>query len=93
MGSVLIAVVVPTAVFGAFALLAVWLGADSRPTFDERPVHDERPNWFPISRGPRFPEADDDVDIGPPDALAVAPQRPPRAATSRRSAAISPSGV
>ena len=30
-----------------FALLAMWLGAESRPWFDERPVLDDRPNWGP----------------------------------------------
>src|ERR671930_38859 len=48
---VLIGMFAPVVVFGAFALLSVWLGAESRPWFDERPVRDERPNWFPISRG------------------------------------------
>ena len=40
----------PTLVFGIFALLALWLGAETRPWFDERPVRDDRPNWYPIAR-------------------------------------------
>ena len=48
---VLVGILLPPAVFGVFALLAVWLGAEWRPWFDERPVHDDRPNWWPIVRG------------------------------------------
>ena len=37
---------------GVFALLAMWLGAETRPWFDERPVLDDRPNWWPIRPAP-----------------------------------------
>jgi len=40
--------VVPTVVFGLFAIAALLWGAESRPGFDEKPVLDDRPNWFPI---------------------------------------------
>lgn len=90
-------IALPPAIFGAFALLAVWLGAESRPWFDERPVLDDRPNWWPIRR--RLPsdgdEAQDDHD--PLDGLpepagepVVVRQRRPVASTR---AATSPSGV
>jgi hypothetical protein len=97
MVELLLVMLVPTLVFGIFALLSVWLGAESRPWFDERPVLDDRPNWFPIAR--RVPDDDEDDDDEPHDGTPVpvpapAPaqrsQRRPAAATS---AATSPSGV
>jgi hypothetical protein len=89
----------PTLVFGIFALLSLWLGAESRPWFDERPVFDDRPNWFPIAR--RLPSDDDvapaepkkeprDGALAPVPAPAARPQSWPAAATR---AATSPSGV
>ena len=94
---VLVGILLPPAIFGVFALLAVWLGAESRPWFDERPVLDDRPNWWPIVR--RLPrdrdeeplEADepDDGTPVPVEAPVARPQRP--AALTR--AATSPSGV
>jgi hypothetical protein len=92
---VLIGMFLPIGVFGAFALLSMWLGAETRPWFDERPVHRERPNWFPIAR--RLPRDDDEPPISePPDgalvpAPAVAASRQPPAALTR--AATSPAGV
>jgi hypothetical protein len=50
MGGLLVAMGLPTLIFGILALLALRYGAESRPYFDERPVHDDRPNWFPIAR-------------------------------------------
>jgi hypothetical protein len=90
---------VPTAVFGLFALLAIRFGAESRPYFDERPVVDERPNWFPIA-GAGSDDDDDGDDEDPldgepeavPDAAPVRRQ-PAVALASARSAATSPSGV
>jgi hypothetical protein len=99
---VLAGILLPPAVFGVFALLAMWLGAESRPWFDERPVVDDRPNWWPIGR--RVPQdrddelaAADEPDDGTPAPL-VAPtvQRRPRAQprpAAVTSAATSPSGV
>jgi hypothetical protein len=97
MVELLLVMLVPTLVFGIFALLSVWLGAESRPWFDERPVLDDRPNWFPIVR--RVPDDDDDEDDddephdgtpAPVPTPAQPRQRRPAAATS---AATSPSGV
>ena len=48
---VLLGIALPPLVFGAFALLAMWLGAETRPWFDERPVRDDRPNWWSHPRG------------------------------------------
>ena len=59
---VLVGILLPPAVFGAFAVLAMWLGAESRPWFDERPVHDDRPNWWPIVR--RVPRDRDEEPLG-----------------------------
>lgn len=99
---VLVGILLPPAVFGVFALLAMWLGVESRPWFDERPVHDDRPNWWPIVR--RVPRdcdeellASDEHDDGTPAPL-VAPsvRRRPRAQSrpvAATSAATSPSGV
>jgi hypothetical protein len=44
MAAVLLAMLVPTAGFGLFALMCMRYGAESRPYFDEQPVVDERPN-------------------------------------------------
>jgi hypothetical protein len=93
---VLIGMFAPVVVFGAFALLSVWLGAESRPWFDERIVRDDRPNWWPISR--RLPSDDDEPTVDePPDGTLVPEpeivarrQRPPAAVTR---AATSPAGV
>ena len=93
MVELLLAIGVPTAGFGLFALLAYWAGAESRPWFDERPVLDERPNWFPIARRVSDPDAaadDDEPRSGTPVPVAPRPQRRPAAATR---AATSPSGV
>jgi hypothetical protein len=96
MVELLLVMVVPTVGFGLFALLSMWLGAESRPWFDERPVKDDRPNWFPIVRS--LPEDDEDVvtveeptdgTLAPAPAVARAQPRP--AAVTR--AATSPSGV
>jgi hypothetical protein len=98
---VLIGIFLPPAIFGVFALLAVWLGAESRPWFDERPVRDDRPNWWPIvRRAPR--DRDDDVPDdepldGTPEPVAEPPARPAPRAQPRpaiaTSAATRPSGV
>jgi len=98
MVEVLLAMGLPTAVFGAFALLSVWLGAESRPWFDERPVLDDRPNWWPVRRS-GLPEEDDDEDEDeePPDGTPAPAPAPPRAqprpAAVAARAATSPSGV
>jgi hypothetical protein len=95
---VLLGIALPPLIFGAFALLAMWLGAETRPWFDERPVLDDRPNWWPIARRlPRDVE-EDAVEVGePPDgtpepvaAPSVRLQSGPAALTR---AATSPSGV
>ncbi|HEY7618177.1 MAG TPA: hypothetical protein VH834_00335 [Solirubrobacteraceae bacterium] len=93
---VLIGMLLPTVAFGAFALLSMWLGAESRPWFDERLVRDDRPNWGPIARSlPR--DDDEEPEIEPRDgtlvpvpAVATAPQPRPAAPTR---AATSPAGV
>lgn len=96
MVELLLAMGVPTAGFGLFALLAYWAGAESRPWFDERPVLDDRPNWFPITRRTKDPDAEDDEDDDEPGggmpvpAPAPRPQRAPAVSTR---AATSPSGV
>ena len=93
---VLIGMCLPIVVFGAFALLSMWLGAETRPWFDERPVRDDRPNWWPIAR--RLPRDEDEpVVVEPPDGTVVAvpaasaPRQAPPAARTR--AATSPAGV
>jgi hypothetical protein len=92
MVEVLLAMGLPTLIFGVFALLAMWLGAEQRPWFDERPVLDERPNWWPISRS--VPDEDDEVreesPSGEPEPVADRAQPRPAAVTR---AATSPSGV
>ena len=94
MVELLLAMGLPTLIFGVFALLALWLGAESRPWFDERPVIDDRPNWGPIRRS--VPRDEDEEDEDPPDGTPVpipAPARAqPRPAAATR-AAMSPSGV
>jgi hypothetical protein len=99
MVELLMVMLLPTLVFGIFAVLSLWLGAETRPWFDERPVYDDRPNWYPISR---TVPSDDDLDpaepeqeptdgtLAPVPAPAARPQRRPAAATR---AATSPSGV
>ena len=95
-----VGILLPPAIFGVFALLAVWLGAETRPWFDERPVLDDRPNWWPIVRRlprdrdeeplePAEPGGPDDGTPVPVEAPVARPQRP--AALTR--AATSPSGV
>jgi hypothetical protein len=98
---VLVGILLPPTIFGIFALLAVWLGAESRPWFDERPVLDDRPNWWPIVRRlPRDREDDapDDEPVdGTPEPVATPPARPAPRAQPRpaiaTSAATRPSGV
>jgi hypothetical protein len=96
MVELLLAMGLPTVVFGVFALLSVWLGAESRPWFDERPVRDERPNWWPIARSTPADE-DDEEDEDPPDGTPAPVPAPPRAqprpAAAPARAATSPSGV
>ena len=98
---VLVGILLPPAIFGVFALLAMWLGAESRPWFDERPVLDDRPNWWPIVRSLPRDRDDELVAADKPDDGTPAPvvgpsvgRRPraqlPAAATR---AATSPSGV
>ena len=96
MVELLLAIGVPTAGFGLFALLAYWAGAESRPWFDERPVIDDRPNWFPIARRIRDPdaeEADDEPRGGTPVPVARPPRNRQRAPAAATRAATSPSGV
>jgi hypothetical protein len=100
MVEVLLVMGLPTVVFGVFALLSVWLGAESRPWFDERPVLDERPNWWPITRSgtaDEDEEDDEDEDEDPPDGTPAPAPAPPRAqprpAAVATRAATSPSGV
>ena len=100
---VLVGILLPPAVFGVFALLAMWLGAESRPWFDERPVVDDRPNWWPIVR--RVPRDRDDELTAAEPSPTTARRRPwwprpcgagrglSRALQPSTSAATSPSGV
>ena len=99
MVEVLLGMFLPMAIFGVFALLAMFLGAETRPWFDERPVRDDRPNWGPIARYlPRDLEEEEDLEVGGPDdgtpqavpAPAARLQSRPTAITR---AATSPSGV
>jgi hypothetical protein len=93
MVELLLAMGLPTLIFGVFALLAMWLGAEQRPWFDERPVLDERPNWWPIRRSVPADEDDEDRDDPPGGELEPVLERAqPRPATATR-AATSPSGV
>jgi hypothetical protein len=98
MVELLLVMLVPTAVFGLFAVLSLWLGAESRPSFDERPVHDDRPNWYPISR--RLPEDDDEPverneepHDGAPVPVRPVPAHPQSRPTAATRVATSPSGV
>ena len=88
---VLLGMLLPTLVFGVFAVLSVWLGAESRPWFDERPVVDDRPNWFPIARSLPADEEETPRDDGAVAPVPVPAKRQRPAAVT--SAAISPSGV
>jgi hypothetical protein len=92
MVELLLAMGVPTAGFGLFALLAMWLGAESRPWFDERPVLDDRPNWYPIARQ-TSPEEDEEEDDDPGGGTPVPQPRRQRRPAAVTSAATSPSGV
>jgi hypothetical protein len=98
MVELLLAMGVPTAGFGLFALLAYWAGAESRPWFDERPVLDDRPNWFPITRRIKDPDADEESDDdeprgGTPVPVAAPARRRQRVPAAATRAATSPSGV
>jgi hypothetical protein len=95
---VLLGIALPPLVFGVFALLAMWLGAETRPWFDERVVRDDRPNWGPIAR--RLPGDDDEgvLDVGEPRDGTPVPVPVPAVRAQSRSkaftrAATSPSGV
>jgi hypothetical protein len=94
---VLVGIALPPLIFGVFALLAMWLGAESRPWFDERPVLDDRPNWWPIRR--RLPDDEDDVlevddpRDGTPEPAAAPAARPQSRPTPVTRAATNPSGV
>jgi hypothetical protein len=100
---VLVGILLPPMIFGIFALLAMWLGAESRPWFDERPVLDDRPNWFPIMRRVPRDRDDEGIDKEPRDGTPVpvpVPEPPPRPQPRAQgipavatSAATSPSGV
>jgi hypothetical protein len=98
MVEVLLAMGLPTLIFGVFALLAMWLGAETRPWFDERPVIDDRPNWWPISRSlpkdddDEAEEEDDEPRGGTPVPVPLPPQPHVRPAPATN-AAMSPSGV
>jgi hypothetical protein len=91
MVELLLAMGLPTLIFGVFALLALWLGAETRPWFDERPVLDDRPNWWPISRSIQADDDDEDDD-DPPDGTPAPVRDQPRPAVATRPA-TSPSGV
>jgi hypothetical protein len=95
---VLLGIALPPLIFGAFALLAMFLGAETRPWFDERPVRDDRPNWGPIARFlPQDLEEDtlevDRPDDGTPQAVAEPAARRQSRPTAVTRAATSPSGV
>jgi hypothetical protein len=92
MVEVLLAMGLPTLIFGVFALLAMWLGAEQRPWFDERPVLDDRPNWWPIRRSvpAEDDEPRDEPPSGEPEPVADRGQPRPAAVTT---VATSPSGV
>jgi hypothetical protein len=95
-GEVLLAMGLPTLIFGVFALLAMWLGAETRPWFDERPVLDDRPNWWPIVRSVPQDEDDEEDRDEPPDGTPAPVPAPPRAQSppvAATRAATSPSGV
>jgi hypothetical protein len=95
---VLLGIALAPLIFGVFALLAMFLGAETRPWFDERPVRDDRPNWGPIVRYLPQDLEEDALEVGGPDD--GAPQAVPAPAAPRQSrpaaltrAATSPSGV
>jgi hypothetical protein len=95
MGGLLVAMGVPTLIFGILALLALRYGAESRPYFDERPVHDDRPNWFPIARSAAVADKVDDAaprdgEPAPAPAHAQAAPAPP-ASRSRAPSPAAPS--
>jgi hypothetical protein len=95
MGGLLVAMGVPTLIFGILALLALRYGAESRPYFDERPVHDDRPNWFPIARSGAVADKVDDAaprdgEPAPAPAHAQAAPAPP-ASRSRAPSPAAPS--
>jgi hypothetical protein len=85
MGGLLVAMGVPTLIFGILALLALRYGAESRPYFDERPVHDDRPNWFPIPRSVAVAENVDEAAPrdGEPAPAPAHPQAAPAPPASR----------
>jgi hypothetical protein len=96
---VLLGIALPTLIFGVFALLAMFLGAETRPWFDERPVRDDRPNWGPIARYlPIDLDEEEALELGEPDDGTPQPVAAPAAHRQSRPTAItraatSPSGV
>jgi hypothetical protein len=95
---VLVGIALPPVVFGIFALLAMWLGAETRPWFDERPVLDDRPNWGPIRRRLPRDREDDLPEVEEPRDGLLEPAAAPAARAQSRPAAVaraatSPSGV
>ena len=95
---VLLGIALPPLVFGAFAVLAMFLGAETRPWFDERPVRDDRPNWGPIPRRLPRDREEEALEVGEPrDGMPQAVAAPAARRQSRpaavTSAATSPSGV
>ena len=94
---VLVGIALPPVIFGIFALLAMWLGAETRPWFDERPVFDDRPNWGPIRRRLPRDREDDLPEVDEPRDGLLEPAAPAARAQSRPAAvaraATSPSGV
>jgi hypothetical protein len=84
---VLVGIALPPLIFGVFAVLAMWLGAETRPWFDERPVLDDRPNWFPIVRRvPRERDDEDALDVDERSGGTPAPEPEPVAAAVARPA-------
>jgi hypothetical protein len=95
---VLLGIALPPLAFGAFAVLAMWLGAETRPWFDERPVLDDRPNWGPIVRHVPRDGEEDPLEVGEPRDGTPEPVAAPAARAQSRPTAItraatSPSGV
>jgi hypothetical protein len=95
---VLVGIALPPLVFGVFALLAMWLGAETRPWFDERPVLDDRPNWGPIRRRLSRDQEDEVPEVGEPSEGMLEPVAAPAVRAQPRPAAVaraatSPSGV
>ena len=97
--AVLLGIALPLLVFGVFALLAMFLGAETRPWFDERPVRDDRPNWGPIARYlPMDVDEEEALELDGPDDGTPQPVAAPAARRQSRPTAItraatSPSGV